>query len=56
MENAVGIQLRPEVRRNNAVRAKTMRRLSIVEWYRVLRAHHHWAIFQAIRYALWLAR
>jgi len=33
-----------------------MRRLSIFDWYRVLRVQHHWTIFQAIRYALWLAR
>jgi hypothetical protein len=29
---------------------------SILSWYRVLRAHYHWPVFQAIRYALWLAR
>ena len=29
---------------------------STIEWYRILRAHHQWTIFQAIRYALWLAR
>ena len=33
-----------------------MKRLSIVDWYRVLRVHHRWTIFQVIRYALWLAR
>lgn len=55
METVVAIQLRRDVG-SNAVRTKTIRRLSIVEWYRILRAHHHWAIFQAIRYALWLAR
>jgi hypothetical protein len=33
-----------------------MKTLSITGWYRILRAHHHWTIFQAIRYALWLAR
>jgi hypothetical protein len=31
-------------------------RISILGWYRILRAHHQWAMFQAIRYALWLAR
>ncbi len=29
---------------------------SIVGWYRILRTHYHWTVFQAIRYALWLAR
>jgi len=33
-----------------------MRRLSIFGWYRVLRLHHEFKIFQAIRFALWLAR
>jgi hypothetical protein len=30
--------------------------LFFLYWYRILRAHHHWAMFQAIRYALWLMR
>jgi hypothetical protein len=29
---------------------------SVYSWYRILRAHYHWPMFQAIRYALWLAR
>ena len=33
-----------------------MKRISILEWYRTLRVHHEWTIFQAIRFALWLAR
>jgi hypothetical protein len=33
-----------------------MKRQSVLEWYRILRAHHQWTIFQAIRCALWLAR
>lgn len=33
-----------------------MNRLSITEWYRILRSHYGWTMFQAIRYALWLAR
>jgi hypothetical protein len=33
-----------------------MQRVSILEWYRILRARHEWTIFQAIRFALWLAR
>jgi hypothetical protein len=34
----------------------SMKRLSILGWYRMLRANYHWPLFQAIRYALWLAR
>jgi hypothetical protein len=34
----------------------TMKPLSILDWYRILRAHHQWTIFQSFRYALWLAR
>jgi hypothetical protein len=33
-----------------------MKRVSILEWYRILRVHHEWTLFQAIRFALWLAR
>ncbi len=33
-----------------------MTRLSLLEWYRILRVHHQWTMFQAIRYTLWLAR
>jgi hypothetical protein len=29
---------------------------SFLGWYRILRAHYGWTVFQAIRYALWLAR
>jgi len=36
--------------------ARSMKRQSILEWYFILRTHHQWTIFQAIRYALWLAR
>jgi len=32
-----------------------MKRLSVLEWYHVLRLRHQWTVFQAIRYALWLA-
>lgn len=32
------------------------KRLSFLDWYRILRAHHQWPIFEAIRYALWLTR
>jgi hypothetical protein len=37
-------------------RMRSMKWQSIVEWYRILRVHHHWPLFEAIRYALWLAR
>ena len=37
-------------------RDATVKQLSILGWYRILRAHHQWTIFQAIRYALWLTR
>jgi len=33
-----------------------MKSLSIVQWYQVLRTHYHWAMFEAVRFALWLAR
>jgi hypothetical protein len=36
--------------------AQCMKRKSVLEWYFILRTNHHWTIFQAIRYALWLAR
>ncbi len=29
---------------------------SLLAWLRVLRIHHEWTIFQAIRFALWIAR
>ena len=63
MENAIGIQLSPDTQtegglanRNNSVRAKSAESLSILDWYHILRSHYHWTMFQAIRYALWLAR
>ncbi len=37
-------------------RSTTVKSPSLVDWYRILRAHHHWRVFQAIRYALWLCR
>jgi hypothetical protein len=33
-----------------------MKRVWILERYRILRVRHEWTIFQAIRFALWLAR
>ena len=32
------------------------KRVSILKWYRILRVHHQFTLFQAIRFALWLAR
>jgi hypothetical protein len=29
---------------------------SFVNLFRALRARHHWTLFQAVRYALWLTR
>ncbi len=40
----------------DAQRSATMKPLSILNWYRILRVQHQWTIFQALRYALWLAR
>jgi hypothetical protein len=50
-----GVQERMSERQRPRERGH-MTRLSILEWYRVLRVHHEWTIFQAIRFALWLAR
>jgi hypothetical protein len=33
-----------------------MKPLTILDWYRILRTHRQWTVFQSIRYALWLAR
>jgi len=30
--------------------------LFFLHWYRLLLAHYHWTMFQAIRYVLWLTR
>ena len=41
-----------KVAKTNAI----MKSPSLLRWYRILRAHHQWTVFQAIRYALWLTR
>jgi hypothetical protein len=41
---------------NESLRGTTTGQLSILDWYGILRAHYQWPMFQAIRYALWLAR
>ncbi len=33
-----------------------MKSPSLFDWYFILRTHHQWTMFQAIRYALWLVR
>jgi len=47
-----------DARRDDEVadRSAIMKFPSILDWYRILRLQHEWTIFQAIRYALWLAR
>ena len=41
---------------NDIAAATTVKRLSILKWYRILRIHYHFPLFQAIRYSLWLSR
>jgi hypothetical protein len=41
---------------NDSVRGTTTKLPTIVGWYRILRAHYQFPMFQAIRYALWLGR
>jgi hypothetical protein len=43
-------------KRQELPRSSAMKLPSIIEWFRILRAHHQWTMFQAIRYALWLAK
>jgi hypothetical protein len=33
-----------------------MKSYSVLYWHRILRTRHHWTMFEALRYALWLAR
>jgi hypothetical protein len=33
-----------------------MKSLTFIQWYRMLRAHRRWTVFQSIRYALWLMK
>ena len=37
-------------------RSATVKSPSLLGWYHILSAQHHWTVFQAIRYALWLLR
>lgn len=50
-----GQQLRPNARLERC-QTSAMKLPSLLDWYHILRAHHQWAVFQAIRYALWLTR
>jgi len=62
MEHTLGIQcsletsVEDQLSSNQGGKNKAVEQLSILDWYRILRAHHHWTVFQAIRFALWLAR
>ena len=35
---------------------ESMKRPSVVGWFRILRVHLQWPLFEAIRFALWLSR
>lgn len=35
---------------------ETLERPSVLSWYRILRTHYQWPLFEAIRYALLLSR
>jgi hypothetical protein len=61
MENAIAIQSNPttkgrQVETKGYGTSETTKRPSVLKWYRILRIHYHWPLFQAIRYALWLSR
>lgn len=50
-----GEQRRPDARLEKS-QTSAMKSPSLLAWYHILRAHHQWTVFQAIRYALWLTR
>jgi hypothetical protein len=63
MEDVAGVQslcdLQSESRfpqGNETLRDATTSGYPSWDWYRILRVHHQWTMFQAIRYMLWLAR
>jgi hypothetical protein len=37
-------------------RIKCIKWQSVLIWFRILRAHYRWPLFEAIRFALWLSR
>jgi hypothetical protein len=41
---------------NDSIRGATTKLPTTTGWYRILRAHYQFSMFQAIRYALWLGR
>ena len=53
-------QQRNEMRHRDDIeireRSATVKPDSLFAWYHILRAQHHWTVFQAIRYVLWQAR
>lgn len=63
MENVSAVEsifeARNEVRLVHTNKVSTSRstgRPSVLGWYRILRAHYQWPLFEAIRYALWLSQ
>jgi len=44
------------VHRNEGSQSREVDRPSALGWYRILRVHYQWPLFEAIRFALWLAR
>ena len=63
MENTIEMQFSPGARSDSlliqatdSVRAESAERLSVLGWYRILRAHYQWPLFEAVRFALWLSR
>jgi hypothetical protein len=58
-EFATPSTLRTEVRfadGNSNSKAATAKRPGVLNWYRILRVHYRFPLFEAIRIALWLAR
>ena len=45
-----------EFSRKEVTMAAIKKAPSVLDWYRILRAHYAFAFFQALRCALWLAR
>lgn len=37
-------------------RSERIKWQSVLIWFRILRAHYRWPLFEAIRFALWLSR
>lgn len=56
METVSEVQTFFAIHSDEEPKGGSMKQPSILGWYRMLRAHYHWPLFQAIRFALWLAR